>query len=364
MTSANSSSPEAIQRLLDGPALTPPAGVEPDFENPGGFKGTIVGFEVLFMVISSLAMIVRLYTRLRIYKKVKLDDYLAVLGWFGYLWLLITSVRGLNESSGIHQWNVQAKKMEGFLYHLHIIVIMYGIDMFTIKFSILLQYVALFSPSRRDTFFWSCYFLIGLNFVTYTTFVILEIITCQTTLYTRSQRSRCMDFRTVNLATVAVNTASHIAILLLPQAIIWRLRLTFSKRLGISLVFAVALLACVASVVRLYYAITQEKSSDITWYVGLNIVLIYPEIGFAIITSCLPSFPKFFRTIFKPPSPPVVASKYFFPTHERSLGRQGTPLDSVDRLAAGIEMQTPSSVRKGETMFGEADFVERSDSRR
>ncbi|TGO73839.1 hypothetical protein BELL_0327g00020 [Botrytis elliptica] len=83
----------------------------------------------------------------------------------------------------------------------------------------------------------------------------------------------------LNIAASSINVISDLAILLLPQGIIWKLKMNASKRLGVSLIFATALL------------------DDITYYTSIFAIHMCAELGLAIIVSCLPAFPKFIRTV-------------------------------------------------------------------
>lgn len=56
------------------PALTPPPGVTPNFENPENFFGTIIGTIVVCLTLTTFLAWTRIYTRLFITKSVGWDD--------------------------------------------------------------------------------------------------------------------------------------------------------------------------------------------------------------------------------------------------------------------------------------------------
>lgn len=53
---------------------------------------------------------------------------------------------------------------------------------------------------------------------------------------------KCMDIDTVHVASSAVNTASDFILVIIPQAIVWRLHMPIRKLLAVSSVFLVGLL--------------------------------------------------------------------------------------------------------------------------
>lgn len=62
------------QTLFDGPAMKPPTGVKPDFNHPANKQGYFILTFVLTVAVSTLAIIIRMYTKVRIIRKVGWED--------------------------------------------------------------------------------------------------------------------------------------------------------------------------------------------------------------------------------------------------------------------------------------------------
>ncbi|KAH8685446.1 hypothetical protein BGZ60DRAFT_542485 [Tricladium varicosporioides] len=202
--------PAQIIVLLEGPALSSPPGLGHDYANPPNFGHAMLVVQIIFLVIPTLCVFVRVYTKLRINKKCGLEDYLCVLAW-----------------------------------QIYIGYILYGCVVFTIKASILIQYIRIFSSVEKYIFYWTCHALIWINFVFYSVGFFLEIFACKPMAKAWDpliETGSCLDVHKVNIAAAAMNVVSDFVILLLPQPIIWRLNMGFKQRLGISSIFAVALL--------------------------------------------------------------------------------------------------------------------------
>lgn len=75
ITANASMSAEEKNRLLQGPALDPPANVTPNFDNPGGNHGVGYGIVILGAVLATIAVLMRIVTRWAI-KKVYISDFL------------------------------------------------------------------------------------------------------------------------------------------------------------------------------------------------------------------------------------------------------------------------------------------------
>ncbi|KAK8903733.1 hypothetical protein QC760_008195 [Botrytis cinerea] len=301
MNSSTQQTPASLEALLNGPALQPPNGVVPDFTGPRRLTQVMFAVELLFLLCTTIAVLVRLYTKLIINRKGTLEDLLCTISWALFAALFILIRWGGVAGAGRHQWDVQLKDLKHFLYGLHIISILNGCIVLTIKASILLQYVTIFSIGERKWFFWTCHTFIWLNVVFYATCFFMEIFSCKPIVKAwdpfMTTGSCPINVKYLNIAASSINVISDLAILLLPQGIIWKLNMNASKRLGVSLIFAAALLACIFASVRLYYGVVLYYSDDITYYTSMFAIHMCAELGLAIIVSCLPAFPKFIRTI-------------------------------------------------------------------
>ncbi|KAF7953323.1 hypothetical protein EAE96_006534 [Botrytis aclada] len=301
MHSSTQKTPASLEELLNGPALQPPDGVVPNFTDPRRLTQVMLAVELLFLLSTTIAVLVRLYTKLIINRKGNLEDLLCTISWGLFVAIFVLIQWGGVVGAGRHQWDVRLKDLKHFLYALHIISIVNGCVVLTIKASILLQYVTIFSIGQRRWFFWTCHTFIWLNVVFYTTCFFLEIFSCKPISKAWdpfiATGSCPINVEYLNIAASSINVISDLAILLLPQGIIWRLKMDTSKRLGVSLIFATALLACIFASVRLYYGVILYYSDDITYYTSMFAIHMCAELGLAIVVSCLPAFPKFVRTM-------------------------------------------------------------------
>ena len=75
---STSSDPEqsqaAVQALLNGPAAPPPVGVTPNFENPPNLTRIAFPLLTIFSIISTLAVLVRTYTKLYLIRSTAYED--------------------------------------------------------------------------------------------------------------------------------------------------------------------------------------------------------------------------------------------------------------------------------------------------
>lgn len=125
----------------------------------------------------------------------------------------------------------------------------------------------IFSPSRIKPFFWwSSSILITANILLYVSGIILSAITCipHESIWHPWVRGRCVDRRSLGLATAFFNLFLDVAILILPQRIIWTMKMRSSRRLGVSMIFSVGLLTVACAVGRLVATFQADYYGDAT----------------------------------------------------------------------------------------------------
>ncbi|EXK26310.1 hypothetical protein FOQG_14634 [Fusarium oxysporum f. sp. raphani 54005] len=82
---------------------------------------------------------------------------------------------------------------------------------------------------------------------------------------------------------------------LLPQRTIWALNMNWQKKLGMSVIFGVGLITCIAACFRLSHTVTFSQEADRMYYIGPLLFWAWAEMtaGFFILSvPCLPKFVK------------------------------------------------------------------------
>ncbi|KAI1820012.1 hypothetical protein F4861DRAFT_94940 [Xylaria intraflava] len=297
-----SSSPSALDALLDGPALAPPPGVVPQLDNPPSMHVTGLVVPIVTLVISTLTVAIRMYTQTRIIRKVTISDYTIFVAWglfVGYETLVILS--GFY-TSGDHQWNVRLKNLAPFLYYVHVASVIYGACTPLIKISILTQYIQLFMPTGKPTgMYWTTVFLIVANVLYYFITDIIEIFACRPIDKVWNPfitEGWCLNVLALNVAASSINSVSDLSILVVPQFFIWRLNMSFRRKAEVAFLFFLAVIACISAIIRLAYTVelyvNQADLTYYTWYAG---IWTLPEMAGGIVVACLPVTRIFYQEV-------------------------------------------------------------------
>jgi hypothetical protein len=122
-----------------------------------------------------------------------------------------------------------------------------GLAILFIRTAIILDWIRIFVPKgTRNAFFWTSHVLLWLVITFYSALFVAENLSCipsEKIWNPLALGGSC----TVNqqLLIIVISSANLVAdssILLLPQLIIWRLQMSKAKKVGLSVIFAIALL--------------------------------------------------------------------------------------------------------------------------
>ncbi|RYP53962.1 hypothetical protein DL769_010422 [Monosporascus sp. CRB-8-3] len=254
--------PSRLQDVLDGPALPPPEGVVPDFDNPPNKSTMALGALFTCLILATVFLAIRMYARFFVVRSTHLGDYLVIPA---YVCFIGTSF--------------------------------YGAGMLLMKWAILWEWIRVFVPRHsRNGFYWACQAVIAVNIVFYLTAIILTNLAC--TPYRRNWDKTvpgtCLDIRVINLSTAVINLVVDVVILALPQKVIWDLQMSGRRRVGISLIFAIGIVACVSAACRIQAATGWLRSDDMTYHFSSVALWASAELACGMLVFSIPAVPKAF----------------------------------------------------------------------
>lgn len=230
-------------------------------------------------------------------------DYLMILSYAVLIVNFVFTYR-IVQTPGVfvHQWNVHLGDFIIFLRDVFITTQLYIGSILLIKVAILLEWVRIFSPTGHRRFvYWASHIMIWANVIFYVSIFVAINAAC--TPYALNWNvllsGSCARVNThyTNLATSIFNLISDIMILLIPQRSIWNLRLTFKKKLGVSVVFAIGALACISALIRLVETVRHALSDDFVYTFAGIMMCCAAELTCGFLVLSIPNFPKAFSAI-------------------------------------------------------------------
>ncbi|KAH9892309.1 hypothetical protein F4778DRAFT_750106 [Xylariomycetidae sp. FL2044] len=269
-----SSLPLSVQEVvLNEPALQPPPGVTPDPSWRPEHMAAAYPTVVIGLVVSLVFVLIRIHGKWYCMRTVKVHDILAMLAFGCLMAHLGIYFAVLNTQTGInlftHLWNVRVRDLREISLLTLVWTNLYGVAMLCLKTAILVEWVSIFCPrGTKNVFYWSCVAALTLNTAFWGPGLFVVNFACipHARIYDKTVPGHCYyDQKVMYVFTAAFNFFMDLVILALPQAVIWKLKLSFMKRIGLSFVFAVGLLACISAGINIGYAIAFMRSADVTF---------------------------------------------------------------------------------------------------
>ncbi|KAI8964165.1 hypothetical protein F5Y11DRAFT_316800 [Daldinia sp. FL1419] len=290
----SSLTPAEQEALLDGPALAPPTGVRSNFTNPQNLNNGGFVMTSLFLTISTIFIFTRFYAKVFLMKRIRTEDCLIVVG-YGIFVVHSYCLYRLVHNFGfrIHQWDVRLRNMSEYLYVFYISINLYCAHLMVTKSAILLEWVHLFVPdNHRCPFYWACHCLIWANVIFYSVTIIIANLSCVPLqrIWDITVDGKCNIPMPLQVMAAALNLVIDISILVLPQPVIWKLHMPKTKRLGVSVVFAIGILATVAACFRLANT-TRRDTDDFTFISSELILWALVEMTCSFLVFCVPVIP-------------------------------------------------------------------------
>ncbi|KAJ2978449.1 hypothetical protein NUW58_g7492 [Xylaria curta] len=281
---------------LNAPALEAPEGYTQNLDNPTNHNDAVIAIYTVSIIITTIFVGIRLYAKFIFLKAPRLEDYLLLpvfgvyLGHCGF-WLEMINTTG----HFVHLWDFRVGGMAPFYRNGFYATILYEAVMLAIKPMILLEWIRIFaSAGPRNAFNWTCYILGTINALLYIGSILTDAVSCKPREYwwDRTIEGHCADTRNLPIVTGVLNAVIDLFILLLPQAIIWKLQMSKNKRFGVSLVFLVGVVSVGAAITRTVLSFTYAQSNDVTFNFSLAGTFTLIEMTAAIVVFAAPTVPK------------------------------------------------------------------------
>ncbi|KAI1328161.1 hypothetical protein F5Y16DRAFT_161048 [Xylariaceae sp. FL0255] len=283
---------------LNGPSLPPPIGQVSNLDNPPNGNYFAVPLITFFTVISAIAFAGRFYAKWLV-KKLNIADYLTFAVFPIFIAYIYYSYR-LSYEGGylVHQWDIRLGNAAKFNFVTFVATLLYLWIVALVKCAILIEWVEIFVPKGERTYFtWACW-ATGTAFVLLSFIIfILDLVNCVPFKgsWDPLVPAKCkFGIAQFGLASATVNFVLDLVPIFLAQRVIWKLRMSVHKKVGVSFIFLIGLAGCGASLSRLYFSTRFYVSDDVSYWYSTLAITSLAETTSAILVLCVPFFPKAF----------------------------------------------------------------------
>ncbi|BCS21799.1 uncharacterized protein APUU_30024A [Aspergillus puulaauensis] len=284
---------------LTTPALEPPQGHFSDLNKPPVLRVHFIATAAVTLVLSTIAVVLRIFMKARVLRRVQLEEYILVLSLAGFYAFTLLMVTATSFGEGSHQWNVSIADFKMVVERANVIEIIYCPTILGAKVAMLLQMKRMFVVSKKGKLYWLHEILLWTNVPCYLAITLSFILACvpRQKLWESDLPGRCISSNGSLIASSAINVVSDITMLLFPLMVVMRLQLPTRTKLILGMVFGTGILGCISSVFRLVYGVFLTKTSDFTWSISPVGLWAIGEVCSVILSGAVPMLPGFVKFV-------------------------------------------------------------------
>ncbi|KAG8412809.1 hypothetical protein J3458_013245 [Metarhizium acridum] len=293
--------PEVQLKILNGPAMAPPPGVSSNLDDPSNHTVMGIAFGAACVTVASIAIMFHIYCKTKVLKRWRVEDSIGCLAFLVYIGAATSYFLCIHFGGFlVHQWNIRYKEFQIVLQNALAITICYGTMTMFAKVAILLEWNRIFNPNRvHSGFFWASHILLAVNILLYTSLTFASMFSCWPVhfLWEPWVKGYCINKRALDLASAYFNLVADLFILLLPQKVIWTLRMSRQRKLGVSAIFSVGILTCLCAIGRiiLIHPLKYAGDGDTNNQISQIFLLSIAEATLVLLIFCMPAIPKGFK---------------------------------------------------------------------
>ncbi|MCJ1462477.1 hypothetical protein MMC07_001079 [Pseudocyphellaria aurata] len=264
--------------------------VEGSKSYPGGHynerQRELVGVAIFGLIVSTLAVGLRITARRRLKIAIWWDDYLAILA-------LVSVWNGLGRH--VSQISPDQNKVIGVTSF--IVQTSYTFAFALVNITILILYVRIFPVERLHK---ACY---GIGAFSVIWCLVNEVVLFAQCIPVRKFWDPEVDGHCINqniLYSVAgfICLVNILIIYAVPLPLIMKLQVSRSRKWALAIAFTVGSFSCISGVVRLILSLTLDHE-DLTWSISSSILWGCLEISTQVVSACIPSLMPLFLSVMR-----------------------------------------------------------------
>ncbi|CAI7635309.1 unnamed protein product [Penicillium palitans] len=323
-----------------------PSGVTLEYLAESRDSSAIAG--IIFMIcFTGLLMIIRLYARACIVKKMGLDDALAVMTLMLYIAFVVLSIILISLGSGRHIEYIQyvlslptVRETEVLDFIAHII---YTTALFLCRLSGLAFYFRL--TARSTKLHMSIIIAVPLLFAAYLPQIFLLIFHCRpvTGLWpyewqVEPKTYNCLTWGLVYAVNSGLSLACDMLMFAIPAALIKGLHVSLEKKIKLSIVMFPGILVIIISAIRVWLVARGQWDPDGSWAYNPMMCVENAEIAATLVALSVPALKPVFGNLF-------AHLTEYTSSHTRSRSTKMPSLGHSKTIGSGAVSSTRDSKR-------------------
>ncbi|KAI0433454.1 hypothetical protein F5Y09DRAFT_298967 [Xylaria sp. FL1042] len=250
---------------------------------------------IVFTVLPLIAVTLRIVARRVTHQGIRYDDWLIIVAVALCVVQLAFLIEAIRYGLGRHIQVVPPTSIEPYLLYTFLSELYYAIDVTLIKLSILTLYLRLFNVNGY--FKRLCYAMMAFVLAWGVAVLLTTIFQCSPV--PAAWDKTLPNFKCFNLAAFVIgsnvpNILADAVIIVLPLPLLWSLKLSTMRKLGLIALFLVAAITTVISLLRVIFN-AKINTMDATWNFVTVAILSTVEVNVGVCCACMPVIYPLFR---------------------------------------------------------------------
>ncbi|OBT76822.1 hypothetical protein VF21_04484 [Pseudogymnoascus sp. 05NY08] len=269
---------------------------------PAGRGPQLLGTVGLFVALSTIAIILRCYTRIVIVKSFGFDDYTATAAWILFILYSTFAISGVHNGTGQHAVDIPEAVLPVGLKWWWACEPTYILTCMALKLSIGIFLLRIAVVRTHKIIIWT---VIIVTEVYSTFFFFLFVLQCRPSAYFWTRYTggsgTCIDPNITVQAFYgysAISCISDWTVGILPAFMVWNLQMNFRTKLSVAAILAVGCIASTATIIRIPFISGMADISDFLYSTMDVAIWSTVEVGIGIVASAAATLRPLFRVFF------------------------------------------------------------------
>ncbi|KAJ8109483.1 hypothetical protein OPT61_g7428 [Boeremia exigua] len=284
---------------LTKPIVPAPDGYIVDLQNPqrrGEAVITWVG--IIGMVIATTLLLIRVYTKVVLVKKMTSDDWCLILAWiFAMPVQSLIVYRAPTGLIGIHAWELTGHQLNTIARITLTTTVLYSPALAFAKLSFLCFYLYLNPATGFRTGVYFTMFVVVGSCVGIVVSLLAACNPFSRNIDVTVKDGQCLNKASLYIATGVLNIITDIMVIALPIPMVLGLQMSKSRKVMLVMLFSVGSITCITSAVRVALLPPMLTSKDSSWDTVYPSLWILIEASLIVITGTLPTMRLFLKHI-------------------------------------------------------------------
>ncbi|KAL8849902.1 MAG: hypothetical protein Q9221_005168 [Calogaya cf. arnoldii] len=242
-------------------------------------------FLVLPLIAVSLRFLARRITRVSLWW----DDWLLLVAAIIVILNFVFLYECIQSGAGTHiQPDWPPERLENFLIYIYANEIIYASIVTSIKSSVLCLYLRIFGINKNFALVVKCFIVVVVAWgIAVLLSTIFQCNPVRGAWDISVPRDQCINLRIWLIATNVPNIVIDFSIICLPIPLIWKLKLSIERKIGLTGVFLLGTFASIISIVRVHTNASLQVE-DPTWNYVMVMIWSTVEGNVGVVCACCP----------------------------------------------------------------------------